>query len=263
MMIRSFVACALSWLVMWPVAAGAHPQEPKFNAFSNAAFIPRGQDIGLSLAELPRKSTLFQWRMKDDQTVESCKARFVKQDSPLAIQGCKLLIQRFSLPQSEGKKRRTIKLNFNWPEKTETPFESDFGGAIPLLLHNWISTVEMRTLARSGGQRHEFVLNAEIGADGSAANCSIDNADINSDLRDLICQQFVDHSFWIPAFDQSAGVISTQVSLHSKIETGRALCSSDKGASLDLRTGVFRWAIMEGGPECLPDFRDFVAPPAN
>lgn len=262
-MIRSFVACTLAWLVMWPVVAGAHPQEPEFHPFYNAAFIPRGQDIGLNLADLPRKDTLFQLRMKDDQTVEFCKARFLKQDSPLAIQGCKLLIQRFSLPQSEGKKRETIKLLFIWPKKTETVFESNFGGAIPLLLANWIDTVEMRTLAQSGGQRHEFVLNAEIHADGTAANCLIDNAEMDSDLRDLICQQFIDHSFWIPAFDQSVGKIPTQVTLHSKIETGRALCSSDKGVSLDLRTGVFRWAMMGGGPECLPDFRDFVAPPVN
>lgn len=132
-----------------------------------------------------------------------------------------------------------------------------------MLLENWIDTAEMRTLAQSSGQRHEFVLNAEIRTNGTAANCLIDNARMDGALRDLICQQFVDHSFWIPAFDQSAGRIPTQVSLQSKIETGQALCSSDKGVSLDLRTGVFRWAMMEGGPACLPDFRDFVAPPVN
>jgi|GEM_PF-3064574 len=263
MMIRSLFVSALTWLIMGPLVAEAHTEAPEFHPFSNATHIPRGQDIGLGVTPIPRKDTLFQLRMKDDQTVESCKARFVKQDSPLAIQGCKLLVQRFSLPQSEGKKRRTIKLLFIWPKKTETVFESDFGGAIPLLLANWIDTVEMRTLTQTGGRRHEFVLNADIRADGTAANCLIDNAEMNSDLRDMICQQFVDHSFWIPAFDETAGLTSTQVSLHSEIETGRALCSSDKGVSLNRRTGVFRWAMMEGGTGCLPDYRDFVAPRAN
>lgn len=261
-MFRSLFAIMVALLTALPFMAAAHPKESEFYPDSNLVTIPPSQNIGLQLKEFPRKDTLFQLRLNDDQTVESCVARFVKKDSPVAIQGCELLTKRFFIPIGEGKKRRSVRLNFIWPRKTKLSFESDFGGALPLLLDDWISEVETRSFAYNR-RHHEFVLNADIQVDGSATNCVIENEEMSSDLRALICQQFVDHSFWIPAFDDLAGLISTRVSLQSKIETGRMHCKSDKGVSLDSETGMFRWAMMESDEGCRPDFRDFVAPPVN
>lgn len=263
MTIRSLIIFLLTSLALLPFGAAAHPQNREFDPIHNFVFVPPSQNIGLVLKEFPRKDTLFQLRLKDDRTVESCKARFVKKNSPVAIQGCDILTKRFFLPIGEGKKKRNIRLTFVWPKKSVPSFKSNFGGAIPLLLDEWINKFEMRKLAAYNGERHDFVLKAEIGVDGNATNCSIDNPDMSPVLRALVCQQFTDHSFWIPAFDDSTGLVPTQISLQSKIEIGRRFCSGEKGVNLDSKTGVFRWTMLEGGSECLPDFRDFVGPAVN
>lgn len=208
----------------------------------------------MNLSKHPKRSSRFELKIGANSIHYDCRLRFEKKDHPLAKPGCAFLSDRLNwgprLTRSGEVKKRTTQIFLNWPDEGINQYESDFGGAFPVSIGEWLEKKEFGDLRKYKNHDSKFEIEIGISEDGRVDSCSVEHISLPRDLDSTICSQVVDHSFWLPAIDETGKVRRTIARLSSEIEISPGDCIESAGLSFEYDTGIFKWIIATGNDTC-------------
>ncbi|MEO0441731.1 MAG: hypothetical protein AAF067_12765 [Pseudomonadota bacterium] len=126
----------------------------------------------LGLAEPPRRDALFKLTLIETGAVDSCTPRFQRKDSSIGAAMCNRLQQAISWEQDLRKDQRKLaskqSIKLAWPKPGSRTYLSDFGGALPINMNDWIHNSEIRTLNGYDTGETDFEIELEISERGRA-----------------------------------------------------------------------------------------------